>query len=274
MSKFSNIVIVSDMDGTFFGAKARIVPENMEAIKYFNDNGGHFTFITGRNHPAVACYPELMEIVTAPIGFHNGCYLFDTTKKRVLEEMTIPYNAVADVCRYLMSLSDEIDFTLRCAFSFHKLDGKNSRDYDMFINRFDCCSVVTYDQLKTLKVNKIVFSGDEEKVATVREHIEKAYTQALECTSASPKYVEIMPRGVTKATVIPKLKKLPGYENAKVFAIGDYENDVEMLKAADFGACPENAIDAAKDVAKIHVCHHDEGAVAHLIRIIEEKSLG
>ena len=274
MAKFSNILIVSDMDGTFFGEKGRIVPENVEAIKYFNNNGGRFTFITGRNHPAVMGYSELAEIISAPIGFHNGAYIYDTAKKQVLCETFIPYPVALDVCKYLMSLPDEIDFTLRCAFSFHKIDGKNSNDYKLFTKRYDCCSIIGYNDLKETKVNKIVFSGNVEKIAPVRSYIETAYADSLECTSAGTGYIEIMPKGVTKATVIPKLRALDGYENVKVFAIGDYENDVEMLKTADYGACPENALDAAKAAAKIHVCHHDKGAVAHLIRVIEENYLG
>lgn len=274
MAKFNNVVIVSDMDGTFFGKGARIVPENVDAIRYFNENGGKFTFITGRNHPAVAFDPLLFTLVNAPIGFHNGAHIYDTIKNETVFETYIPTNTALEVTKYLMTLPDSIDFTLRCAFAFHKIEGKNSNDYNIISNRYNCCTVVGYDDFKNLKINKIVFSALKlEDILPVRDYIEKTY-DTLECTSAGPLYIEIMPKGISKATVIPKLRKLPGYENAKIFAIGDYENDVEMLKTADYGACPENALDTAKAAATIHVCHHDKGAVADLIRIIEEKYLG
>lgn len=275
MAKFDNIVIASDMDGTFFGKSGRIVPENMEAIKYFNANGGHFTFVTGRNYPAVACTDGLFDIVSAPIGFHNGAHIYDVAAKKTLDETCIPNNVLHDVIKYLMSLPDTIDFTLRCAFAFCKMNEKNSKDYEIFKSRYnDCCNIVNYDDLKTLKVNKVVFSGEIENVKPVREYIEKEFCDTLECTSAGPKYVEIMPKGISKATVIPKLRRLSEFNDAVFFAIGDYENDVEMIKTADFGACPENAFPEAKAAAKIHVCHHDDGAIADLIHIIEEKYIG
>ena len=35
MGKFENIIIVSDVDGTFLGKDSRMVPENLEAIASF-----------------------------------------------------------------------------------------------------------------------------------------------------------------------------------------------------------------------------------------------
>ena len=51
--KFEGILICSDIDGTVFYHEPvldrRYVPENScRAIKYFQDNGGRFTFATGR----------------------------------------------------------------------------------------------------------------------------------------------------------------------------------------------------------------------------------
>ncbi len=275
MAKFSNIVIISDMDRTFLGSNSRIVPENMKAIEYFRQNGGRFTFVTGRNYPAVEFLTDVIDTVNAPIGFHNGCYLFDTVKKEVSEEICIHPKAVKSVTEYLLTLPDDIDFTFRCAFSFLKIDGRKSSDFDIFYRRWpECCFALTLDDVAKKSVNKIVFSGNVKKIARVREYIESVFSDTLECTSASSGYIEIMPKGVNKSIVIPHLRKLEGFENAKFFAIGDYENDIDMIKTADFGACPQNAMDTVKEIAKIHVCHHDKGAVADLIRIIEENYIG
>lgn len=271
MSKFSNIVIVSDMDGTFLGKGSRIVPENVEAIRYFSNNGGRFTFITGRNYPAVAYMDGLFDIVSAPIGFHNGAHIYDTAKNETVEEICIPNDVLVELIDYLADLPESIDFTLRCAFSFCGIEGRSSRDYNIYKEYYHCTEIVSRDDLKTLRVNKVVFSGSEENVAPIRRHIENKFGQQLECTSAGPMYIEIMPKSISKATVITKLRKLPEYSDAVFFAIGDYENDVEMIKTADYGACPENAMAKVQSAAKIHVCHHDKGAIADLIRIIEEK---
>ena len=53
-------------------------------------------------------------------------------------------------------------------------------------------------------------------------------------------------------------------------AVGDQENDLPMLMAADIAACPANAAEAVKAVCTLHLCDHDEGCIAHLIRCLSE----
>ena len=48
MGKFSGYLMVSDLDKTFFAEGTDIPPRNIEAVKYFIENGGKFTLATGR----------------------------------------------------------------------------------------------------------------------------------------------------------------------------------------------------------------------------------
>jgi hydroxymethylpyrimidine pyrophosphatase-like HAD family hydrolase len=55
-------------------------------------------------------------------------------------------------------------------------------------------------------------------------------------------------------------------------AIGDFNTDIEMLKAADIGACPANAEEEVKQAADIILENtNDQGAVAELINYIINK---
>ena len=40
MGLFDGVIIVSDIDGTFLGRGGRLVPENLEKIRYFQERGG------------------------------------------------------------------------------------------------------------------------------------------------------------------------------------------------------------------------------------------
>lgn len=273
MAKFDNIVIVSDMDGTFFGNHSRIIPENLEAIKYFNQNGGKFTFVTGRNYTAVInVYPELIQYITAPIAFHNGASIYDISQEKFIFSHPLDSKLASDIYIFLMSFYPEINTTLRCPDSFYSTYLEQFSDWSENIKDF--CHTITNDKLETLTVDKIVFSGNEEKLPMLRNLIKEKFCNAVDCTSAGAASVELMPRGVNKGYAIQKLREIPELSSAKFFAIGDYENDIEMLKEADVSACPENALDDVKKISKLHVCHHDKGAIAELIRIIEEKYIG
>ncbi len=51
----------------------------------------------------------------------------------------------------------------------------------------------------------------------------------------------------------------------KTVAIGDYDNDIPMLKAAGFGIAVANASAAARGAANFTTASNDENAVAHVI---------
>jgi hypothetical protein len=54
-----------------------------------------------------------------------------------------------------------------------------------------------------------------------------------------------------------------------LYSIGDYENDVDLLKSSDLSACPSNAHASIRDVANITVCSNNDGAIAGLIEYID-----
>ena len=61
-----------------------------------------------------------------------------------------------------------------------------------------------------------------------------------------------------------------GYKYYFQVSITDYENDIDMLRAADFACCPSNSLQAVKDFCSVHLCSNDEGCIADLINRIEK----
>ena len=71
MKKFEGILICSDLDGTLLRADKSVSKENLEAIRYFQREGGRFTFITGRVPEAARKIYEAVR-PNAAIGCFNG----------------------------------------------------------------------------------------------------------------------------------------------------------------------------------------------------------
>ena len=68
---FSDILITVDVDRTLTDTHSRIPQRNLEAIRYFTDNGGAFTVNTGRS---LNTYRGQMDRVptNAPLLLFNG----------------------------------------------------------------------------------------------------------------------------------------------------------------------------------------------------------
>ena len=84
MALFDDIFIASDIDGTFFDDESKPAAGNTESIKYFIENGGLFTFVTGRNVLNILeGIPDIATMVNAPVIFCNGTGLYDARKREV-----------------------------------------------------------------------------------------------------------------------------------------------------------------------------------------------
>ena len=74
-----------------------------------------------------------------------------------------------------------------------------------------------------------------------------------------------------KGNAVMVLAKLLGVDESRVGAIGDYYNDLDMLKTVAHPACCKQAPNAIHSVCEFHACHCNNGAVADFLRYIEEK---
>ena len=68
---FSDILLAVDFDRTLTGPDSRIPERNLEAIRYFMDNGGAFTVNTGRT-PATLHHHMDKLAYNAPLLMYNG----------------------------------------------------------------------------------------------------------------------------------------------------------------------------------------------------------
>lgn len=279
MKKFEQYMIVSDMDGTFFGEKAMILENNLKAIQYFRENGGVFTFASGRDYKVLSYqYPELVNVVSCPAVLCNGSYLYDFEKKEVTSEMGLDPDELLYVLSEVEKTVPEATYRISCDLGFLCPPDKAIPFPANRIDFFD--KILTRDHLENHRDiiwHKLVFSANGMKGASadglanvegnfipkVAKALEQIELKNIETTTSSSTLLELMPKGATKGQALKKLKSL--YPNRTAICVGDYCNDIDMLEAADIAACPENALDEVKRICKIHLCHHRNGCIADLI---------
>ena len=275
--KFENIIIVSDMDGTFLGTGARVIPENLEAIEYFKENGGRFTFATGRTHHNIRkSLGDVSRVANAPAITVNGACIYDFSKNAPALECRMDTKKVIELVSYCREHLGDV--ALRCStdygFMTDKITGLIKKDFDGFLSGGDCgiAKELSIDKWENEIMHKIVFRDEADRLLAVRQALEPIFSKYFTFVTSSPRFLELNSKGCSKAIGVEYLKKIYSKEGreAKIYAIGDYENDIEMLKAADIAACPDNAMDSVKNISHIKLCHHDKGAIADLIGILDK----
>ena len=82
MGKFSDILLTVDYDRTLTAPDSTIPERNIEAIRYFIDNGGAFTINTGRSVPMTKVFRDKVP-VNAPLLLYNGSAAYDLGEKKL-----------------------------------------------------------------------------------------------------------------------------------------------------------------------------------------------
>ena len=274
MKKFENIILASDIDGTFVWQYGELSPKNPEKVRYFIENGGHFLFSAGRNTKDITVVgEELLSLVNTPCVLCNGTLLYDV-KNDIIENPV--YVDTRDLCELLSEVDKKFpDVGFRASYS----GGFVVRDNDDYIKneltKYNTLRFAVFTSLSNFgdyKFFKAIFRSPEQRVAEVADYIIPKYKDRFAFTRSATTILEVMPMGITKAYQLKFLKEKLSKANPNItlWCVGDFDNDTDMLKFADVAACPENSSDAIKKICSVHLCHCKDGAVGELIDVIEQ----
>lgn len=269
MGKFDGVLICTDLDGTLFRDDKTVSKENLDAIEYFKSEGGYFTFVTGRPPCLIGAVYDLVK-PNAPIGCVNGGAVYDYENQKYLWLKPLP----SDV----MELVDYIDVNVEGVGI-----QPNGRDklyirqenpaMEVFRQITDKIEVVSGDGGFDDDLIKIVFADyDEGRLMRVAELLDKhPRADEFEFLRTEKILYEISPKGINKGAVLPRLSEILGVLPEKIIAVGDYYNDLEMIRTAGVGVAVANAVDEVKAVADYITVSNEEHAIA---RVIEELDRG
>lgn len=275
MKKFENIIIASDIDGTFVWKANEPNPKNIEKIKDFTENGGHFLLSSGRNSRDIfIIIKQIREIVNAPCVLCNGCLLYDVQNDIIENPVYVDRDELLKMIRDVEERFPDVGFRAS------DKDGFIAREYDEYIKdelkRFGIYHLARFgsiDDFYDKDIFKVMFCSSKERCQELNEYLKSNYGDKFALTRSSEKMVEAMPRGITKAYQLNYLRDKMKKTNPdiKLWCIGDFDNDIDMLRSADVAACPENASDTVKEICSVHLCHCKDGAIAELIDFIEKR---
>lgn len=277
MKKFDKILLASDIDGTYVWKNSPGIPRNAERVRYFIENGGKFAFSSGRNHKDLRLViPEAEELCSMPCVLCNGAFCFDTKTGEISNPYFLDEKKAAEMLRYAGSLcgddvgwrvSDEKGFLIRESDEYIQNNLKSASEEIYALAR-----KIPDDEIDGKRFFKaVITSRNMEKLGRIFEAVKDKFPD-FSYTRSSDHIAEILPKGVSKAVQLNYLKEK--YEKAlggvTLFCVGDYDNDIDMLKFADVGMCPANATEQVKSICKVRLCHCSEGAVAHAVDVIED----
>ena len=255
MGKYSGILLCADFDNTV-AVQTVVSQENADAIRYFCDNGGVFSLISGRDISFMKNYEEYLSL-RSYVGCVNGTILCHLPTGKIVKETFVP-----DGAREI--LLDVLD---------------NMKEYLQDVNIFTAqgnplfeCDEHFLDNVASLEwknVRKFVIHTNDPFSDAHVAYVRDAFGPQYSAVRSWPRGLEVNNVSASKGKTAREIAKLVG---AKLLVCaGDYENDISMLIEADTAFAVENATDSVKAVADHITVPYSDHAIAEIVKFLENR---
>ena len=272
MGIYSDVLLTVDFDRTLTAPDSSIPERNLEAIRYFIENGGAFTVNTGRSIPMTRLIQEKVP-VNAPLLLYNGSAAYDVQEKQLAFVHTIDRD-LWETVREIRALFPDLNLEVQgidCHYNFAP-----DPMWDAFCERGGCphstaregqdlgpfIKFCVFGTLYDDTVARLYQSTPEEiaRFDKAEALLRQKYSQWVDVFRSGHRILDVQVKGVSKGRAARELQQRLGRKI--LVCVGDAENDITMLEDADFAFVPNDAI--LKDRFP-NVCNCADGAVADVI---------
>ncbi len=271
-------LIALDMDGTLFNSRSEISEENQLAIQEAMEAGKEVIISTGR--PFIGLPHDFMKKVDMHYALTtNGAAVYDYRSGECI------YSNYMELAKIVELLPKVLAY--ECHFDVF-IDGKGysqkslvpiierlfvHKNMKVYIKetRTAVDDIVTFIQETGKDIQKITFNFPEGVNGTdAREQVYRILSKDpyFNVVSGGFGNLEITKNDVSKASAFEKLADYLKIPMEETMAVGDSENDLDIIQVAGLGVAMANASEPVKRAADVVTLSNDEDGVAEIIREI------
>lgn len=256
-------LIALDIDGTLLNSNKELTPHTRYALIEAQRQGKRIIIASGR-HP-VGVVPLANDLMLGRYGgfimaFGGGKIIDCTTGKTVVSKL-FPKEYLPDIVGVLkdsnitVMVHDE-----RKIFANNRVNDYTYVERDIL--KMDMIAVDDFISAVNFDINKILLAGEPDELDKYQEILSKRYDGLLDVYKSAPYFLEIMPFGVSKGSMLPLLLEKLGVNKDELIAFGDNYNDMTMIGYAGFGVAMSNGEEEVKKIAN-YVCEsNDDDGIA------------
>ncbi len=265
--RFDGILLMSDLDGTLLNRNKQIPARNLEAIRRFQQGGGLFSIATGRCPRSAEQVAQHAE-VNCPGVTLNGAAVYDFATQRIVSSRMLPLSY------------KEMVASVHKAFPDIGIQAYIGSDITMVVSSEVVEKLLVIENLPCRKtdllhlpddVNKILFGAPHARLRELQAFLQNDHLSGMYGMFTEICYFEILPSHTNKGVGVRAVAEYCGIQPENVVAVGDYYNDIDMLKAVANPVVAGNAPDDVKIFARHVTGDCDHGVIADTIDYIEQQ---
>jgi len=237
-------LVVLDLDGTILDHSLTLDPTLVAAIRRAVGRGCAVTLATGRMPAATRPYWEELGI-QAPVILYNGALVRDPATGENLSVTGLPpglpwkiHGIYANAPVHPLFYQDD---TLYCLELTHPV-----RTYcrEMGVQAERILEPASF--LQNGSFIKCLFIGHPADLSTLRAELAPATESRARLVLSRTDYLELLPQGVSKGDALKVLGRHLRIPLSRAIAVGDQENDLEMIRCAGVGVAMPNSPPAVR----------------------------
>ncbi|MDO4664048.1 MAG: Cof-type HAD-IIB family hydrolase [Erysipelotrichaceae bacterium] len=255
-------LLATDYDGTLkFGDSVQ--EKDVKAIQEWRKAGNLFAIVTGRSKQSITRELEENNIEVDYFVTNNGGMVFDH-KEEILLETTLDNITAIDLMYVSHEMPGVVSYTVNDGVNRHKVEVHPNLEEHRYANlKPDWTEEEIMD---SGRFAQIVYSCSTPEYAEELAKNLNAHFGDIVTAFANNFVVDIVPKGINKASGIDFVSAYAGVNDDEVYCIGDSHNDVPMLEACDNSAAVSMAHANVKEAA-----HYEFDSVADYIAFAMER---
>ena len=259
-------LIALDIDGTLTNSRKEITPRTRYALLEAQAQGKRLVIASGR-HP-IGVLPIARDLRMDCYGGYimsfNGGKIIECATDRTIVSKLFPREYLPDI----ISVLKDSNITV-ITWDDKRIFANNKRnDYtDIEQEVLKTEMVVVDDFVSEIKfdINKILLAGEPYELDEYQKILTERYDGLLEIYKSAPYFLEIMPFGISKGSMLPLLLDKLGVKRDELIAFGDNYNDLTMIGYAGMGVAMANGEPEVKKIANYVCPSNDEDGIAETL---------
>ncbi|MDR1133516.1 MAG: Cof-type HAD-IIB family hydrolase [Synergistaceae bacterium] len=257
-------MIASDMDGTLLDSLSRVPERNKAAVAEAVRRGVIFVVSTGRMYHSARGFAEELGVAQFPLVCYNGSMIAKPDGEEFFHlklDMDVALGLLAFFRDRNMYVQSYIDDRL-----YVKED--DAEQYRYYNKYFGVTGTAVGDALYAPARRPTKLLSKTEGIEDSRRLIGELsgmFPGRLYVTSSNEDFIEMMNPEANKAKCLRVLSESYGVPLENIMALGDGDNDAEMVGTAGLGIAVANARESVKKAARLVAPSNDECGVAWAI---------
>lgn len=257
-------LLALDLDGTLLNQNQKISQENVRAINKVKEKGINIVIATGRTNLGAENYFKELGLQEFLISY-NGALIQNIKEKKIIKHIPLPIDKTLEILNFVNGNNLYANLYLNNRVYANKA-GEELEYYKRIMNIEPVVIKEPLDKFLNKPSTKLlIIEKDLVKVDEILSNLRKEFSSNLHITKSIEDCIDIMSKNVSKGKALSDLTNILGINAEEVAAVGDGDNDLEMIKFAGISAAVANAEEAVRENADYLTASNDNNGVAEFI---------